>query len=242
MHKLLVFVLLAQLVSVSGADEWSTCQESGKDKFLPYDQCLEFLEKRLIERYPTIAERSDRSLTLIASNPNSNVTVGEPNRENESYYLVAHFPKFALSIVAQHGFEFFTRHVFNHRSGQFLEVSGWPAFSDDGTTIAFFSGPFMGDNSGILAIYSRDFTRITRDYYGDYIAPMAIFHTQWSWFTAVTFQSNNDFIATMACLEYVDVDDVGKQWIVTGQTEEVSFQYNGGMWRPSILKQCAIKF
>ncbi len=233
MHKLLMFVLVAQLVSgsVGRADEWSACQESVADKSLTFYQCLEFLEKQLIEQYLTIAERSDSSLTLIASNSDDNLTVGDPHQGYENYYLVAHFPEYALSIVKQIGHEWSTRHLFNHRNGQFLKVSGWPAFSDDGKVIAFFRGPSMGDDTGILAVYSA---------YYIYIEPMAIFHTRFSWFTAVTFQSNKEFSATMECRELVDDPDVGKHWVDTGQTEEVSFHYNGGMWRPSILKHCAI--
>lgn len=197
-------------------------------------ECLEFLEERLIDRYPAIAERSDNSITLIASDPNGNLTVGDPDRENENYYLVAHYPEYALSIVRQVGHEWSTRHVFNHRNGQFIKVSGWPAFSDDGKVIAFFGdGDHMGQDEGILAIYSANY---------EYIEPMAIFHTRLSWFTAVTFQSNKDFRATMECRELVDLPDVGKHWVLTGQTEEVSFHYNGGIWRPSILKQCAINY
>ena len=155
------------------------------------------------------------------------------HRFDESYYLVAQFPQFALSIGKEISHEFSTRHVFSHRSGQFLKVWGWPAFSDDGGTIAFFRGSFMAEHEGILAIYRAD---------SDYLEPMAIFHTRLSWFTAVNFKSNNEFIATMTCLEYVDVDDLGKHWMETGQSEEVLFQYNGGVWRPSKLNQCAIEF
>ncbi len=102
----------------------------------------------------------------------------------------------------------------------------------------------MSDESynGVLAIYRRIIFQVTPDYAEDRIELMAIFHTRMSWFTAVTFQSNNEFSATMECRELVEVPDVGKHWILTGQTEEVSFHYNGGMWRPSILKQCAIHF
>ena len=102
----------------------------------------------------------------------------------------------------------------------------------------------MSDESynGILAIYTRFIFQRTPNYVQDRIEPRAIFHTQMSWFTAVTFQCDNDFIATMECRELVELPDVGKHWVVTGQTEEVSFRYNGGIWRPSKLKQCAIKF
>ncbi len=233
MHKLLVYVFVAQLVSgsVGRADEASLCTESGIDMGRAWYECLEFLEKQLIEQYLTIAERSDSSLTLIASNSDDNLTVGDPHQGYENYYLVAHFPEYALSIVKQSRHEWSTRHLFNHRNGQFLKVSGWPVFSDDGKVIAFFRGPSMGDDRGVLAVYSA---------YYNYIEPMAIFHTRLSWFTAVSFQSNKEFSATMECRELVDDPDVGKHWMLTGQTEEVSFHYNGGIWRPSILKQCAI--
>ena len=141
MHKLLVFALALQLVSVSfsRADEASMCAESGLDVYGSYYECLEYLEERLIVRYPAIAERSGSSLTLIASNSNSNRTVEDLRSENGHYYLIAHFPEYALSIVKQTGHEWSTRHVFLHRSGQFIKVSGWPAFSDDGTVIVFLA-------------------------------------------------------------------------------------------------------
>ena len=148
--------------------------------------------------------------------------------------MVAHFPEYALSIVKQTGGEWSTRHLFNHRNRQFLKVSGWPAFSDDGKVIVFFGdGDYMGHDEGILAIFSARY---------EYIVPTAIFHTQLSWFTAVTFENSKEFTATMECRELVDDPDVGKHWVPTGQTEGVSFQYNGGIWRPSILKQCAINY
>ena len=239
-----MLVLVAQCVSgsVGRADEWSTCQESGADESLTFYQCLEFLENRIIDRYPQIAKRSGNSLTLVASNPDSNVTFALPYGETHSYFLVAHFPKYAMSIVREDSHEWFTRFAISHLSGHFVKVSGWPEFSADGMVIAFFRGPFMDDDGGTLAIYSRFTLRLTRDYVEDYIQPMAIFHTPLSWVTAVTFRSNKEFTATMECREYIDVDDVGKHWVLTGQTEKVSFHYNGGIWRPSKLKQCATDF
>jgi len=187
-----------------------------------YD-CVEFLEERLLGLYPSIAERSDSTLTLIASNAN-NRSVGDPFREYENYYLVAHFPKFALSIVTQSGQEWSTRHVFNHRNGQFLEVAGWPAFSDDGKLIEFFVGDIV-DEVGILGIYS---------FHSRFIEPMTIFHTQFIWFSSVTFRGNNELITTANCRVFED-----GHWVLTSQSEEMSFKYDGNIWRPTRLKKCA---
>jgi hypothetical protein len=232
MRDFLGFVLVVQLISAtaSHADEASLCAAAEIDMGRAWYKCLEFLDERLIDRYPALAERSDLSLTLIATNSNNRILESVPG--NGSFYLVAHFPEFALSIVTESGNEWRTRHIFNHRNGQFLEVSGWPSFSHDGEVVAFFGGDFMNDE-GILAIHSFN---------NGYIKPMAVFHTLLSWFTAVSFQSNEELHATMGCRELVDLPDVGEHWVITGQTEEVSFHYNGGVWRPSILKKCAIDF
>ncbi len=54
----------------------------------------------------------------------------------------------------------------------------------------------------------------------------------------ITNAKTTNLPITLECLELVDLPDVGKHWLKTGKTEEVSFTYNGGMWRPSTLKQC----
>ena len=245
MHKSVTFVLAAQLVSasVSQADEAAMCEEFGIDISGAWYECRALLEKQNIDRYPAIATRSDDLLTLVAENSHNQIL---ENKWGESrFYLVAHYPEYSLSLISESRHEWSTRHIFSHRNGQYLKVSGWPAFSDDGSVIVFFGdGDSMSDESykGILAIYSRFILRVTGDYVEDYIEQMAIFHTQMSWFTAVTFQSNSEFSATMECRELVDLPDVGEHWMVTGQTEEVSFHYNGGIWRPSKLKQCAKSF
>jgi hypothetical protein len=149
--------------------------------------------------------------------------VGDSLRAYENYYLVAHFPKYALSIVKQSGHEWSTRHVFNHRNGQFLEVSGWPAFSDDGEVIAFFGGDVV-DEIGILGIYS---------FHSRFIEPMTIFHTRFIWFTDVTFRGNNELITTANCRVLLEGN-----WVLISQSEEMSFQYDGNIWRPSKLKKC----
>jgi len=224
MRQFLGLALVTQLIIATTvrADEASLCAESEINMSLNYYECLEFLEMRLLDLYPAIAERSESTLILIASN-SSNRSVGDPYRAYESYYLVAHFPKFALSMVIQSGQEWSTRHIFNHSNGQFLEVIGWPAFSDNGERIAFFGGN-IANEAGILGIYS---------FQSRFIKPMAIFHTQFTWFSDVTFRGNNELISTANCRVFED-----GHWILAGQSEEMSFQYDGNIWRPGRLKKC----
>lgn len=189
---------------------------------LTWYDCLEFLEERLLEEYPSIADRSESTLTLIASNSN-NRSVGDPFREHGGYYVVAHFPKFALSVVTQSRPEWSTRHVFNHGNGQFLEVSGWPAFSDDGELIAFYGGDIV-DEVGVLGIYS---------FHSRFIEPMTIFHTRFVWFSDVTFKGDNELAAIANCRLFED-----GHWVLASQSEETTFRYDGNIWRASKFKKC----